>query len=172
MLAYAHVYQGQHNYSKHPFVPIRIESLVHVKPHKQRTYAQHCEKGFVIGTLFKHYRRQKIWMKDTHGTRILGAVWFKHKYLTDPSVTPEDRIIAAIGGLAKTLRTNIPPQLHDNTVDKLQKLQDILQPRPDGESKVHHYKLPRKFQGCIHHTNMHQTIPQCKHPMLWLQGWQ
>jgi hypothetical protein len=34
MLAYAHVYQVQHNYSKHPFVPIGMESLVHVKPHK------------------------------------------------------------------------------------------------------------------------------------------
>ncbi len=65
-------------------------------------------------------------MKDMHGTRISGAVWFKHKYPTNPSVTPEDQIIAAIGGLAKTLRTNIPPRLHDDTVDKLQKLQDIL----------------------------------------------
>jgi hypothetical protein len=133
MLAYAHVYQGQHNYSKHPLVPIGMESLVHIKPHKRQTYAQHCEKGFVIGTLFEHYRCQKIWMKDTHCTRILGAVWFKRKYLTNPSVTPEDQIIAAIRGLAKTLRTNILPQLHDNTVDKLQKLQDILQPRLDGE---------------------------------------
>jgi hypothetical protein len=133
MSAYAHVYQGQHNYSKHPFVPIGMESLVHVKPHKQQTYAQHCKKGFVIDTSFKHYQCQKIWMKDMHDTRILGAVWFKHKYLTNPSVTPEDQIIAAIGALAKTLRTNIPPQLHDDTVDKLQKLQDILQPRPDGK---------------------------------------
>ncbi len=74
-------------------------------------------------------------MKDTHDTRILGAVWLKHKHLTNPSVTPEDRIIAAIGGLAKTLRTNILPQLHDDTVDKLQKLQDILQPKPDGGIK-------------------------------------
>jgi hypothetical protein len=74
-------------------------------------------------------------MKDTHGTSTLGAVWFKHKYLTNPSVTPEDQIISAIGGLAKTLRTNILPQLHDNTVDKLQKLKDILQPRLDGKIK-------------------------------------
>jgi hypothetical protein len=74
-------------------------------------------------------------MKDTHDMRISGAVWIKHKYLTNPSVTPEDRIIVAIGGLAKTLRTNIPPQLHDDTVDKLQKLQDILQPKPDGGIK-------------------------------------
>jgi hypothetical protein len=90
MSAYAHVYQGQYNYSKHLFVPIGMESLVHVKPHKQRTYAQHCKIGFVIGILFKHYRCQNIWMKDMHGMRISGAVWFKHKYLTNPSVTPED----------------------------------------------------------------------------------
>ncbi len=63
---------------------------------------------------------------------ISGAVWFKHKYLTNPSVTPEDQIIAAIGGLAKTLRTNILQQLHEDTVNKLQKLQDILQPKLDG----------------------------------------
>jgi hypothetical protein len=133
MSAYAHVYQGQHNYSTHLFIPIGMESLVQVKPHKRWTYAQHCKKGFVIGTLFEHYQCQKIWMKDTHGKRILGAVWFKHKYLTNLSVTPEDQIIAAIGGLGKTLRTIILPQLHDNTVDKLLKLQVILQPRLDGK---------------------------------------
>jgi hypothetical protein len=35
MSAYAHVYQGQHDYNKHPFVPIGMELLVHVKLHKQ-----------------------------------------------------------------------------------------------------------------------------------------
>jgi hypothetical protein len=57
---------------------------------------------------------------------------------TNPSVTPEDPIVAAIGGLAKTLTTGVPPQLCNNRVDKLRKLQDILEPRMDGndESKV------------------------------------
>jgi hypothetical protein len=44
-------------------------------------------------------------MKDMHAMCVSGAVWFKYKYLTNPSVTPEDRIVAAIGGLAKTLTT-------------------------------------------------------------------
>ena len=69
-------------------------------------------------------------MKDTHATRILGAVWFKHKYLTNPTVTPEDRIVAAIGGLAKTLTSKVPLQLRDTTLDKLRKLQEILDPQP------------------------------------------
>jgi hypothetical protein len=33
MSAYAHLY-GQHDYNKHPFVPIGMEALIHDKPHK------------------------------------------------------------------------------------------------------------------------------------------
>jgi hypothetical protein len=135
MSAYAHVYQGQHDYNKHPFVPIGMELLVHIKPHKQQTNAQHCKKGYVIGTLFKHYQCHKVWMKDMHATQVSGVVWFKQKYLTNPSVIPEDPIVAAIGRLAKTLTTRVPPQLPDNTVDKLHKLQEILEPRTDGNNE-------------------------------------
>jgi hypothetical protein len=42
---YAHIY-GHHNYNKHPFVPIGLEALVHDKPHKHQTYAEHCKKAF------------------------------------------------------------------------------------------------------------------------------
>jgi hypothetical protein len=49
MSVYAHLY-GQHDYNKHPFVPIGMEALVHDKPHKQRTYAEHCRKAVGILT--------------------------------------------------------------------------------------------------------------------------
>jgi len=55
-------------------------------------------------------------MKDTHSTCVSGAVWVKQKYLTNPSVTPEDQIVSAIGGLAKTLTTKIQPQLQEKIV--------------------------------------------------------
>jgi hypothetical protein len=58
--AYAHVYQGQHDYKKHPFVPIGMDAMVHEMPHKRRTFAQHCKKGYVLGTSFEHYRCQTI----------------------------------------------------------------------------------------------------------------
>jgi hypothetical protein len=86
-------------------------------------------------TSFKHYQCHKVWIKDTHAMRVSGAVWFKHKYLTNPSITPEDQIVAAIGGLAKTLTTGVPTQLRNNTVDKLCKLQEILEPRTDGNNE-------------------------------------
>jgi hypothetical protein len=112
-------------------------------------------------------------LDEGHARHVyFGSSLVKHKYLTNPSVTPEDQIIAAIGGLAKTLRTNIPPQRHDDTVENSKNYKTSFSQDPMAKSKVHHYKLPRKFQGCIHYTNMHQIIPQCKHPMLRLQGWQ
>jgi hypothetical protein len=52
--SYAHL-SGHHNYKCHSFVPIRMEALVHDKPHCQKSFAQHCTKGFVLGTSTKHY---------------------------------------------------------------------------------------------------------------------
>ncbi len=42
----------------------------------------------------------EFWLVTTHATPILGAAFFKHKYLTNPAVTPEDRVIEAAGALA------------------------------------------------------------------------
>jgi hypothetical protein len=64
---------------KHPFVPIGMEALVHAKPHKRRSFAQHCKKGYVLSTSFKHYQCQAVWMVDSHCHRTLGAIWYKHK---------------------------------------------------------------------------------------------
>ena len=45
--SYAHIY-GQNDYSAKPFVPIGMESLVHDKPQRRWTFAEHCKKGFVL----------------------------------------------------------------------------------------------------------------------------
>jgi hypothetical protein len=99
ILAYAHVY-GHHDYNCNPFVPIGMEALVNDQPHKRCLFAKHCRKAFVLGTSTKHYWCWKFWSVTTCATRISGAAFFKHKYLTNPAVTPEDRVIEAAGALA------------------------------------------------------------------------
>ena len=123
--AYAHVYK-QHDYNRHPFVPIGMEALVHDKPHKRRTYAEHCTKAFVLGTSTEHYRCWKFWTPTTRATHISGAAFFKHKYLTNPSITPEDQVIAAAAHLSNTLQGIRSPQLHTSTLKSLGNLQDIF----------------------------------------------
>jgi hypothetical protein len=77
-----------------------MEALAHDKPHKRCTYAEHCRKAFVLGTSTEHYRCWKFWSTATQATRILYAAFFKHKYLTNLSVTPEDLIIPMAKNLA------------------------------------------------------------------------
>ena len=51
--AYAHVYVP-HNYNTAPFVPIGMETLVHNKPKRRGTFADHYRKLFFLGTAFEH----------------------------------------------------------------------------------------------------------------------
>jgi hypothetical protein len=138
--AYAHVY-GHHDYNKHTFVPIGMEALVHDKSHKQQTYAKHCKKTFVIGTYTEHYPCWKFWSTATQATQISGAAFFKHKYLTNPSVTPEDLVIAAAENLTQALETSIPQLLQVSTIQALKDLSGMF---TDASHKYHnpHQELP------------------------------
>jgi hypothetical protein len=77
-----------------------MEPLVHNPPHTCRIYAQHCHKAFVLGTSVEHNRCWKFWLSATRATRISGAAFFKHNYIANPAVSPEDRVIAAAGVLS------------------------------------------------------------------------
>jgi hypothetical protein len=97
--SYAHVC-GHPDYNKHPFIPIGMEAFVHDKPHKSQTYAEQCKKAFVLGTSTKLYRCWKFWSTATQATQISCAAFFKHKYLTNQLVTPENLVIAVAENLA------------------------------------------------------------------------
>jgi hypothetical protein len=123
--AYAHVY-GQHDYNAEPFVPIGMETLVHEKPHRRRTFAEHCKKGFVLGTSFEHYRAWTIWMKDTQAQRVSSTVFHKHKYISAPATTPEDAVIASAQNLAMILKGKYGNTLGDTTLEQLTRLSSVF----------------------------------------------
>ena len=85
--AYAQIY-GPHDYNAAPFLPIILETLVHDKPKRRGIFAEHCSKGYILGTAFEHYRAWTMWIKDKRATIISATVSHKHKYITNPSVTP------------------------------------------------------------------------------------
>ena len=47
-------------------------------------------------------------MKALRASRISATVFHKHKYISNPTVTPEDSVIAAIENLTATLKNNSP----------------------------------------------------------------
>ena len=123
--AYAYVY-GPHNYDAHPFVPIGMETLVHEKPRRRKTFAEHCKKGFVLGTSCEHYRAWTIWMNETRATRVSGTVFHKHKYISAPAVTPGDAVIAAAGCLAAAIKNNCSGHLAKEPLAELTRLSEIF----------------------------------------------
>ena len=61
-----------------------------------------------------------MWMKDTRATRILSTVFNKHKYITIPEVTPEDRVIAASAKLADNFKGCMTTHLRETILDQLE----------------------------------------------------
>eukprot|EP00804_Cyclotella_cryptica_P030011 CCRYP_013454-RA/>CCRYP_013454-RA protein AED:0.36 eAED:0.39 QI:0/0/0/1/0/0/4/0/743 len=94
--AYAHLY-GPHNYNALPFVPLSMEALVHDKPIRCKTYAQHCSTGWVIGTstpplapraLPQHHVRSLTYETmlhalSTHHNGITASQATQRRYPTD-----------------------------------------------------------------------------------------
>ncbi len=103
-----------------------MEAMVHDKPHKCRTFAKHCSKAFVLGTSTEHYQCWKFWTVSTRATRVSGTAFFKLKYLTNPSVTPEDQIIAAVARLTNAIQGTITANMCTSTLKLLGDLQSIF----------------------------------------------
>ena len=59
-------------------------------------------------------------------TQILGAAFFKHKYLSNLSATPKDLVIVAAANLVKTLKTTIPVDLRDSSMQALTDLSALF----------------------------------------------
>ena len=59
-------------------------------------------------------------------TRISGTVFHKHKYITNPDVTLEYRVIAAMDKMSQELKVNPPDHLSDTTLEQLTTLGNIL----------------------------------------------
>ena len=72
------------------------------KPTK-RTWSPHSIDGYYLGTSPDHYRAHRIYVKATGAERVSQPVYFKHKYLTNPTVTHADRVVQAARELCNAL---------------------------------------------------------------------
>ena len=123
--AYSHVH-GHHNYNALPFVPIGMQTIVHEKSSKRGTWSQHGVKGYVLGTSYEHYRNWIAYCTKSRGVRVSGKMFFKHKYLTNPSVTTGDVVCQAAYNLTKTLKKNIPEYFENTELDELKRLDSFF----------------------------------------------
>ena len=100
--AQAHLF-GNFDFIRMPLAPMGCAVQIHEESSQKRTWALHSADGYYLGASPDHYRAQRIYVKATHTERVSELVFFKHKYLTNPTVTHADRVVQAARELHNTL---------------------------------------------------------------------
>jgi hypothetical protein len=107
MSAYAYLW-GQHDYNTNPFAPLGCKVEAHVTPGARETWAPHTASGYYVGNVWEHYCCHEVYISDTKSIHMCLTVFFKHKYLTMPSLTPLDALICAADNLTDAISGLIP----------------------------------------------------------------
>ena len=100
--AQAHLF-GNVDFNRMPLAPMGCTVQIHEEASQRRTWAPHSPNGYYLGTSPDHYRAHRIYVKATNAERVSEIVFFKHKYLTNPTVTHADRIVQAARELYNAL---------------------------------------------------------------------
>ena len=88
-------------------------------------------------------------------------VFHKHKYITNPDVTPEDRVISEMYRMSQELEGNPPEHLNNTTLEQLTTLDNILKQKiayknECGLPASHHLPTPTLFSQ--------PPVPPLTHP--------
>ena len=78
--------------------------------------------GWYLHTSPHHYRCFEVWSKHIGAERISDTVFFKHKHIKNPTVSPEDAVVKAAKELTAALKGRMPSALEGSTVQELEKL--------------------------------------------------
>jgi hypothetical protein len=101
--AYQYV-RGNFDYNKMPLAPMGCAVQLHKSSEKQGTWAENTTDRWYIQTSPEHYCCHKIHVKKTNRERVSDTVFFKHKYIMQPTLTSADILTKAINDLAHALK--------------------------------------------------------------------
>ena len=96
--------------------------------------------GWYVGVALQHYRCHTIVAKATRAAQISDTVEFRHHHLTQPEVTPMDRIVHGVNKPTCALQ-NAPHTACDNQLFAINALHQVIQ-RWTTSKKMHVQKRP------------------------------
>jgi hypothetical protein len=127
--AYAHL-SGPFDYNKMPLAPMGCEAQVHEKTDKRGTWAFHSLDGWYLNTSPEHYRVHNCHIKSTRAERLSDTVQFKHKHITNPTLSHSDKLMNALANCKAALMGKI----NNESDHSLEELRTIVQ---QVETKMH-----------------------------------
>ena len=102
---------GKFNYNTHPLAPLGTAVEMNLVPTARETWAPHSATGYHVGVSLEHYRCYRELIKAMRSKRIGHTVFFKHKYLTMPTITNADALLITAKDLQTALKGGVPQAL-------------------------------------------------------------
>ncbi|KAL7485100.1 hypothetical protein ACHAW6_012618, partial [Cyclotella cf. meneghiniana] len=109
--AYAHL-NGPFDYNKMPLAPMGCRAHIHEKTDSRGTWAFHSVDRWYLSTSPEHYCMHGCHIKSTNSDRLSDTVQFCHKHIPNPSLTPADKLRAAVAACSQALKKPCAPQWH------------------------------------------------------------
>ncbi len=103
----------------------------------------------------EHHQCFKIYVTKTRATRVSDTVLFKHQYITNPTVSPESLVVAAVQQLTSALKGNI--LAGNETAEALKKVSELFTKIAEAKANVANAK-EQKNRICTHPDARH-AIP-------------
>jgi hypothetical protein len=121
---------GNFDYNKMPLAPMGCEVQLYQGSERQTSWGTNAIDGWYLQTSPEHYHCHIIYLKQTRNERVSDTVFFKTKFITQPTLTPADTITKALNDLTQALKKKNNQQGIDQ-IEALTKLNDILNNTPE-----------------------------------------
>jgi len=127
-----------------PMAPMGCAVQIYKSRDRRGMWAEHTTDGWYLETSKEHYRCHKVHVKRTNSKKITDTVFFKHRYITQPSVTSADILTKAIEDLSAALKQQRNTKGLQE-MEALRKLDELLNqngpkpthlPNPTAESSI------------------------------------
>ncbi len=104
-----------------PLAPLGCGVQVHESPKSRLSWAFWMHDGWYLRTSPEHYHCHVVFVKKTIAERILDTVIFQHWRITNPEITPINKLIVALTNF-RTAANGIPNTGLQLQINKLTKL--------------------------------------------------
>ncbi len=103
----------------------------------------------------EHHQCFKIYVTKTRATRVSDTVFFKHQYITNPTVSPGSLVVAAVQQLTSALKGNI--LAGNETAEALKRFSKLFTKIAEAKAKI--AKAKEQQNRIRTHPDAHCAIP-------------
>jgi hypothetical protein len=143
-------FDGAFSYNHTPLGQLGCRFVIHKKVGVRYTWDFRGNEGWGVGVSKWHYRCQRVVAKATKAEQISDTVEFRHQYLTQPTITSDDRVLHSMQNLTGALK-DAPTVACDTQLQAIAELRNVLRDwsgqkaisRAQPPTKVPHAVLPR-----------------------------